>query len=443
MSMSVYRVKKLNKDIKVKVPGSKSITNRALLIAALADGASVIRGALNSDDSMHFLDCLKSLGFDCKNDGNDIYINGLGGKIPKKEAEIYVGSAGTAARFLTAMLAFSDGEYTVKSSEQMARRPMKELIVSLIEMGAEFEFLGEDYSLPFKVKGIYFAALNEAGENDDKGANECYSVSVNIDKSSQYLSALLMTAPMLKSSLRIRIEGSRKAKSYVDITVRMMREFGVPVENIVNMDEDGYLVEKALYLAREYDVEPDMSAACYFYAMAAVNGVSAVVEGVHGDIMQGDKKFLDVLLDMGCEVKETPAGIMVTGNGRLRGIDVDMSDFSDQTMTLAAIAPFADGVVNIRNVGHIRNQESDRLMAIDTALKNMGVETAVREDGIFIRPSKPSAANIETFEDHRMAMAFAVAGTVYGNINICNPNCCEKTFPEFFDILDSITDMEG
>lgn len=442
MSMSVYRVKKLNKDIKVKVPGSKSITNRALLIAALADGASVIRGALNSDDSMHFLDCLKSLGFDCKKDGNDIYINGLGGIIPKKQAEIYVGSAGTAARFLTAMLAFSDGEYTVKSSEQMARRPMRELIASLMGMGAEFEFLGEDYSLPFKVKGIYFAGLNEAGENEQKGANECYSVSVNIDKSSQYLSALLMTAPMLKSSLRIRIEGNRKAKSYVGITVRMMREFGVPVENIVNMDEDGYLVEKALYSAREYVVEPDMSAACYFYAMAAVNGVSAVVEGVRGDIMQGDKKFLDVLAGMGCEVYETPEGIMVTGTGMLRGIDVDMSDFSDQTMTLAAIAPFADGEVNIRNVGHIRNQESDRLMAIDTALKSMGIETAVREDGILIRPSKPAAANIETFEDHRMAMAFAVTGTVYGNINICNPNCCEKTFPEFFDILDSITGME-
>lgn len=479
--MSVYSVKKLNKDIAVKVPGSKSITNRALLIAALADGDSVIRGALESDDSRHFLECLKTLGFDCKKDGNDIHINGLGGIIPKKEAEIYVGSAGTAARFLTAMLAFSDGEYTVRSSEQMARRPMRELIVSLMAMGSEFEFIGESYSLPFRVRGIYFAGLNNAGNCDagaedignirdagddsnvrgtggvrgqgdvrdtddvreDADAHEDYVVSVNIDKSSQYLSALLMTAPMLKRNLRINIEGNRKAKSYVAITVRMMREFGVPVENVENTDGSGYLVEKAVYSARGYDVEPDMSAACYFYAMAAANGVSAVVEGVHGDIMQGDKKFLEVLRDMGCEVKETPGGIMVTGTGRLSGIDVDMSDFSDQTMTLAALAPFADGEVNIRNVGHIRNQESDRLAAIDTALKKMGVETAVREDGILIRSSKPSAADIDTFNDHRMAMAFAVTGTVYGNIRICNPNCCEKTFPEFFDILDSITGMEG
>lgn len=446
MSMYSYSVKKLNKDITVKVPGSKSITNRALLIAALADGLSVIKGALDCDDSRHFFECLGNLGFDCKKDGNDIYINGLGGAIPRKEAEIYVGSAGTAARFLTAMLAFSDGEYTVRSSEQMARRPMRELIVSLMGMGAEFEFLGEDYSLPFKVKGLYSAGSDDAGAgdaasaDDDSGVYGDYSVNVNIDKSSQYLSALLMTAPMLKRNLRIKIEGNRKAKSYVDITVRMMREFGVPV---VNTGGNSYFVEKSTYSARKYDVEPDMSAACYFYAMAAANGISAVVEGVHGNIMQGDIKFLDVLSDMGCGIKDTPAGIMVTGNGRLRGIDVDMSDFSDQTMTLAAIAPFADGDVNIRNVGHIRNQECDRLMAIDTALRKMGVETEIREDGILIRPSKPSDADIETFEDHRIAMAFAVTGTVYGNINICSPDCCEKTFPEYFDILDSITGMEG
>ncbi|MDE6636393.1 MAG: 3-phosphoshikimate 1-carboxyvinyltransferase, partial [Lachnospiraceae bacterium] len=205
---------------------------------------------------------------------------------------------------------------------------------------------------------------------------------------------------------------------------------------------DEYLVRKSVYEARRYDIEPDMSAACYFYAMAAANGISAVVWGVHSDIMQGDKKFLDVLCDMGCEMEETPAGIMLTGNGTLKGIDVDMSDFSDQAMTLAAIAPFAESEVNIRNVGHIRNQECDRLEAIDTALRKMGVETAVRDDGILIRPSKPAAADIETFEDHRIAMAFAVTGTVYGNINICNPQCCEKTFPEFFNILDLITERE-
>lgn len=429
--MPVYSVRKLRKDISLKVPGSKSITNRALLIAALADGTSAIRGALESDDSMHFLECLISLGFECRRGKDDIYIRGLGGNIPKKRADIYVGSAGTAARFLTSMLAFSDGEYTVTSSEQMARRPMRELIAALIGMGAEFDFLGEEYSLPFRVRGIFFG---------NKGNNvKEYSVSINIDKSSQYLSALLMTAPMLKKDLKIRLEGSRKAKSYVDITMRMMKEFEVAVEY---NGADEYLVRESVYEARRYDIEPDMSAACYFYAMAAANGISAVVQGVHGDIMQGDKKFLDVLCDMGCETEETPDGIMLTGNGTLKGIDVDMSDFSDQAMTLAAIAPFAESEVNIRNVGHIRNQECDRLMAINTALRKMGVETAVRDDGILIRPSKPAAADIETFEDHRVAMAFAVTGTVYGNINICNPQCCEKTFPEFFNILDLITERE-
>lgn len=425
----IYSVKKLNNDITVRVPGSKSITNRALLIAALCNGTSVLRGALDSDDSMHFLNCIKALGFECKKDGNDITVKGSGGSIPNKSAELYVGSAGTAARFLTAMLAFSDGRYIVRSSDQMARRPMKELLVSLMELGAEFNFYENDFAFPFEVKGVYYGKVKD-------NCNKEYRVSVNIDKSSQYLSALLMTAPMLDNNLTISIEGNRKAKSYVEITVNMMKDFGVETDII---SENEYRVNKARYTAREYDIEPDMSAACYFYAMAAVNNISAIVKGVRSNISQGDIRFLDVLKQMGCEITETAEGIKVSGRGVLHGTDVDMSDFSDQTMTLAAIAPFADSEVNIRNVGHIRKQESDRLSAIDTALKAMGVKTKISEDGITIIPSAPKACDIETFDDHRMAMAFAVTGTVNGNINICNPDCCKKTFPEYFDILDSIT----
>ena len=429
----IYSVKKLNNDIKVRVPGSKSITNRALLIAALCKGISVLRGALDSDDSMHFLNCIKTLGFECEKNGCDITIKGCGGRIPNKSAELYVGSAGTAARFLTAMLAFSDGTYVVKSSEQMAKRPMKELLVSLMELGARFTFFEKEYAFPFEVKGIY---CGNDTDKKDHVENEEYKVSVNIDKSSQYLSALLMTAPMLDRELIINIEGSRKAKSYVAITVNMMKEFGVETEML---SENEYKVHKASYTAKEYDIEPDMSAACYFYAMAAVNNISATVKGVRNHISQGDIRFLEVLKAMGCEVSDSPDGIKVTGCKRLHGIDVDMSDFSDQTMTLAAIAPFADSPVNIRNVGHIRKQECDRLYAIECALNAMGVNNSVREDGITIEPSVPGEADIETFDDHRVAMAFAVTGTVNGNINICNPGCCKKTFPEYFEVLDSIT----
>lgn len=440
--MSAYDVKKINKDIVVSVPGSKSITNRALLLAALANGTSTLKGALNSDDSMHFLNCIRELGFVCNQEGNDITIEGNAGRIPNKSAEIYVGSAGTAARFLTAMLAFSDGEYIIKSSEQMAKRPMKDLIISLISLGARFEFLGNEYAFPFKVKGLYYQGSNRTDEKlsmSDEPNPEQYTVTVNIDKSSQYLSALLMTAPMLSKDLVITLEGNRTAKSYVDITMKMMKSFGVNVECI---NENVYKVVKSEYRAMEYDIEPDMSAACYFYAMAAVNKVSAVVTGVHNDMMQGDKKFLDVLETMGCIVENSPQGIKVAGPEVLKGIDIDMSDFSDQTMTLAAIAPFAKSDVHIRNVGHIRNQESDRLAAIGKALTAMGIETFLEEDGIIIKPGKPQNAEIETFDDHRIAMAFAVTGTVYGNIRILNPQCCEKTFPEFFEVLSEITDVK-
>ena len=440
--MSAYDVKKINKDIVVSVPGSKSITNRALLLAALANGTSTLKGALNSDDSMHFLNCIRELGFVCNQEGNDITIEGNAGRIPNKSAEIYVGSAGTAARFLTAMLAFSDGEYIIKSSEQMAKRPMKDLIISLISLGARFEFLGNEYAFPFKVKGLYYQGSNRTDEKllmSDEPNPEQYTVTVNIDKSSQYLSALLMTAPMLSKDLVITLEGNRTAKSYVDITMKMMKSFGVNVECI---NENVYKVVKSEYRAMEYDIEPDMSAACYFYAMAAVNKVSAVVTGVHNDMMQGDKKFLSVLETMGCIVENSPRGIKVAGPEVLKGIDIDMSDFSDQTMTLAAIAPFAKSDVHIRNVGHIRNQESDRLAAIGKALTAMGIEIFLEEDGIIIKPGKPQNAEIETFDDHRIAMAFAVTGTVYGNIRILNPKCCEKTFPEFFEVLSEITDVK-
>jgi len=440
--MSAYDVKKINKDIVVSVPGSKSITNRALLLAALANGTSTLKGALNSDDSMHFLNCIRELGFVCNQEGNDITIEGNAGRIPNKSAEIYVGSAGTAARFLTAMLAFSDGQYIIKSSEQMAKRPMKDLITALMSLGVRFEFLNEEYVFPFKVTGLYYqdSDLQNADRPDaDRLNTDHYSVAVNIDKSSQYLSALLMTAPMLSKDLVITLEGNRTAKSYVDITMKMMKSFGVNVECI---NENVYKVVKSEYRAMEYDIEPDMSAACYFYAMAAVNKVSATVNGVHEDMMQGDKKFINVLETMGCIVENSPQGIKVTGPEVLKGIDIDMSDFSDQTMTLAAIAPFGKSEVHIRNVGHIKNQESDRLAAIGKALTAMGIETFLEEDGIIIKPGKPQNAEIETFDDHRIAMAFAVTGTVYGNIRILNPQCCEKTFPEFFSVLDEITSVE-
>lgn len=433
--MDYYKVKHINKnkDIYVKVPGSKSITNRALLLAALSTGTSVVRGALKSDDSMHFLKCLKDLGFEVEenDEADEIIIKGAGGSIPVKETGIYVGSAGTAARFLTAMLAFSDGKYVIESSEQMSKRPMKDLLDALTNLGASFAYRGEEYSFPFEVTGIYYS-------NDKSPAN--YETDLNIDKSSQYLSALLMTAPMLKGPLLIKLSGSRRAKSYVDITINMMKDFGV------NVDREGegvYIVHTQAnegYKPQTYDVEPDMSAACYFYAMAAANGISTVVKGLNYKNTQGDMKFLSVLEKMGCLVSEEEQGIRVTGPEKLKGIEVDMSDFSDQTLTLGAIAPFADSPVTIRGVAHIRNQECDRLEALGRGLSDMGISYDMYEDGICIYPGNPKAADIETFNDHRVAMSFAVTGTRAEGIRILNPLCCKKTFPEYFKVLDGLTE---
>lgn len=428
--MDCYKVKKINDDIVVKVPGSKSITNRALLLAALADGTSTVTGALKSDDSMHFLNCLKELGFAVMENGDSISITGMAGKIPQKEGKIYVGSAGTAARFLTAMLAFSEGVYKVEASPQMSKRPMKDLIAALEKLGAQFKFIGHEYSFPFVVTGRY---VNNQRKNDVS-----YNVAINIDKSSQYLSALLMTASMLDGPLAINLEGERTAKSYVDITMKMMEEFGIKT---IKSDESNYLVQSdngSSYKSRAYEIEPDMSAACYFYAMAAVNGIKALVKGVYKNNMQGDMKFLDVLADMGCVVEEKEEGIEVSGPHKLSAVEVDMSDFSDQTLTLAAIAPFADGKVTIKNVAHIRNQESDRLAAIGCAYEKMNIKYEMYPDGICIYPGTPSEAMVETFDDHRIAMSFAVTGTKTGNITILNPMCCRKTFPEYFNVLEKL-----
>lgn len=425
-----YYVKKLNKplDITVTVPGSKSMTNRALLMAALSDGTTNLKGILFSDDSRHFLSSLQALGFQVTYSEADCSasVTGLGGAIPKKTGSIHVGSAGTAARFLTAMLALSDGEYEILASEQMEKRPMLPLFEALASMGAEFTYLKEEGHLPVRVKGSNAKVTQ---------------VSIDISKSTQFLSALLMTAPMLKNGLHIHILSEKTDGAYVRITRSMMEQFGCQA---VYDGHDYDIAGGQAYHAGNYVVEPDVSAACYFYAMAAVTGGSAVVRHVHPGLMQGDMKFLDVLEQMGCHVEDTKEGIRVTGNSDgLQGIDVDMNDFSDQTMTLAAIAPFARGTTHIRNVAHIRLQESDRMAAILHNLESMGIRCRQEGDGLVIEPGSVRACEMETYEDHRMAMAFSLPGLLVDGIVIQNPMCCRKTFEGYFDVLDEITGRKG
>lgn len=435
MEQERYFVKKVTEPIDwtVEVPGSKSMTNRALLLAALSGETVRVENVLFSDDSRHFLAALECLGFGLEIDEENccVSVSGCGGVIPAKEAEIDVGSAGTAARFLTAMLGFSDGCYTIQASEQMKRRPMQQLFAVLEEIGAEIVYLEKEGFLPVRIQGCAY-------QGKETQAKEPLSLSIDICKSTQFLSALLLIAPMVKQGLLIRIIGEKTDGSYIRITRKMMQDFGVEV----SFDGRTYGVRPgAVYHRTSFMVEPDMSAACYFYAAAALTGGTALVYHVHADNTQGDLKFLGVLEQMGCTVSEQEAGIRVCGpaDGRLRGVTVDMNDFSDQALTLAAIAPFADCPVRIEHIGHIRGQECDRMHAIVTELGRMGIACREETDAVTINPGVPQGVVVETYEDHRVAMAFSLTGLRTDGMQIANPRCCGKTFENYFVLLDRLT----
>lgn len=451
--MIEYKVKKyLKDDIVAEVPGSKSITNRALLLAAMADGTSRLEGAAFSEDSVHFLNALKELGFTAQADEKkcSVVIEGHGGKIPNKNAKIYVGSAGTAARFLTAFTAMGDGEYILESSDQMRKRPMRELLVVLESLGAEFSWLKDEYTFPMKVKGILYGRNSDINSEKKSEMNlngvitdkviEPKQVDLNIDRSSQFLSALLLVLPIAFDDVTIKMTGTRQARSYVEMTEQMMKQFGHT--GIEKLAGDCYRVRGMKYTALNYNIEPDVSAACYFYAIAAATGKRAMVKRMRKDSLQGDMKFIDLLEKMGCEVrwdKDKENNLWLKGpDGKLKGIEVKMSDFSDQALTLAAIAPFADSKVTITGISHIRGQESDRIKVIVDELTKMGISCNELTDGVEIYPGTPKNVEIETYNDHRVAMSFAVTGLAGDGMTILNPECCKKTFAGFFDEIDRL-----
>ncbi|MEE0294969.1 MAG: 3-phosphoshikimate 1-carboxyvinyltransferase, partial [Eubacterium sp.] len=311
----VYIVQKLenNKDIIVNVPGSKSITNRALMLAALSDGECNLDGVLFSDDSRAFLDCLEKLGFQLFIDENEkrVKVVGTSGKIPNRKATIDVRSAGTAARFLTVMLAVTGGEYTLNSSEQMKKRPMGEIIDLLRNAGVKISCLEEEGHFPFII----------SSNGLDKK-----EVSINTDTSSQYASALLMAAVM--TGLKIKLTGKRVNGAYIKITLNMLKQFGI---KYIQAEENKYNIEKQSFRLEKYQIEPDMSGACYFYAMSLMLKKKVLVKNLHLNSMQGDIKFLYALKKMGCLVKDTDEGIIIDGSNvsEYKGIEIDMNDFSD------------------------------------------------------------------------------------------------------------------
>ena len=418
------------RKVTVTVPGSKSITNRAILLAALADGPSRLCGILFSDDSRHLLKCMEDMGFSLtvSEEKKEAEIVGEGGRIPRREASVYVGSAGTAARFLTALTGLVPGKYHLDASEQMKKRPMKPLLDTLRSIGAAFSFDETADCFPFTVRGA--------------GNAKIHSLAVNIDESSQFLSALMIAAGTRREASDFLIEGSH-GMSYIRMTARMMEEFGIPAEV---GDSRAAVAANNGYKGRCYNIEADASAACYFYAMAAILGSSVTVAKTSRDSLQGDLRFLDVLAAMGCTVKEEEEGLCVTGpeGGRLKGICADLHDCSDQALTLAAIAPFADSPVTIRGIGHIRKQECDRIAAIVTELTRMGIVCRELKDGVEILPGKPKPAKVQTYNDHRVAMSFALTGLRSEGIVIDDPLCCRKTFENYFEVFsEAVRELAG
>lgn len=428
---SKYQVKKIEnlEEIRVQVPGSKSMTNRALLLAALSGYRCTLHGVLFSDDSRAFLDSLEKLGFEVEADENtrDVMIQGMGGKVPNAHAAINVRSAGTAARFLTVMLALAGGEYELNASPQMCKRPMQPLLDILAQAGVKFEFKGEKGHFPFSMKSDS-VALKE--------------VSVDTGISSQFASALLMSGVLLKDGLKVHMSGDRTEGSYIKMTLSMMKQFGI---DVVREGSSCLVPCNNTFGLKEYQVEPDVSGACYFYAMAPLLKTDVVVNNVHMDSLQGDIKFLEALKDMGCALEEREEGVRISGRQitGYPGLNISMKNFSDQTMTMAVLAPFAQSATLIRNVGHIRFQESDRINAILTELGRMGVkcEEVPEEDGIRIYPIEPEEileTEVETYEDHRMAMSFTLIGLKTGKITIKEPECCRKTFENYFDLINNL-----
>lgn len=412
----------------VRVPGSKSITNRALIIAALADGTSTLENFLLSDDSRYCAAALEQLGFAITIDETSAVatVMGHGGRIPSPGTTLFLGNSGTALRFLTALVALGHGSYILDGTERMRERPIGDLLIALRDLGVAAHSVHATECPPVMV-----------ATNGVRGG--CTRVAA--DKSSQFLSGLLMAAPAMADGLRVEVTAATRERltlPYVEITRAVMRDFGVDSE--YDATTHAYIVAPQPYRSRQYVIEPDASGASYFFAAAAVTGGSVRVLGLGTGSVQGDMRFLDVLQTMGCSITQTSEWTEVQGPTQLRGIDIDMNAFSDTALTLAAIAPFASAPVRVSHIGHTRLQECDRIAAAVNELRRLGARAEEEEDGFIVYPSSKSlhAAAVETYNDHRVAMSFALTGLRIPGLRISNPGCVSKTFPTFFECLTDL-----
>jgi 3-phosphoshikimate 1-carboxyvinyltransferase len=412
----------------IRVPGSKSITNRALLVAALADGESELVGALHSDDTRYMSAALTALGVSVERDpsGDRFLVRGGGGTFPVDRADLFVGNAGTAMRFLTAALPLGRGVYRIDGVPRMRQRPIAPLLQALRDLGADVESeLGTGCPpVIARADGLPGGLARMAG-----------------DQSSQYFTALLLVGAYARDGIEVEVAGELVSKPYLPMTTAVMAAFGVTAE--LDQAEWRWLRVPAgqRYQGRRYQIEPDASNASYCFAAAAVTGGRVRVEGLGAGSTQGDLRFVDLLARMGATVTMTDDAVEVRGpaGGRLRAIDADLGPISDTAQTLAAIAPFADGPTTIRGIAHARLKETDRVAALATELRRLGQGVEEFADGLTITPAPVAPVDVATYDDHRMAMSFAITALRAPGVRLRDPGCVAKTFPAFFDRLADLT----
>lgn len=413
MIKKIKTIKKLNAEI--AVPGSKSYTNRALIVSALAGGRTIIEKPSLCDDVNYMVNALNKLGVKVIKKRGCLEVYGAGGKLKVQEKKLYLGNAGTTMRFLTAFAALANGKIILTGNKRMKERPIQDLVDGINKLGANAK---TDNGYP---------PVTIEGKNLTGG-----KIELNGDKSSQFLSSILMAAPYAKNDVKIEVI-NLTSKPYVDMTLNVMKEFGVKV---INNNYKMFLVKNnQKYKAKRYIVEGDASSASYFFASAAITKGKVKVKNINPKLMQGDIYFADILKKMGCRIKKGKDFIEVQGSD-LRGVNIDMNQTPDIVQTLGVVAAFAKTNTKITNVANLRIKETDRIEALATELRKIGAKVCELKDGLLIKPDKLHGAEIKTYNDHRMAMSFAIAGLKIDGIKIKNPECVNKSFPEFWDKLE-------
>ena len=403
----------------IAIPGSKSYTNRALLMAAMSKRTVLIANPLISDDTEAMMRCLETLGVVCTKNEKSITVSGDLDNIPEREYDLDANLSGTTIRFMLALSAVIPGTKILRGKEGLQKRPISDLVAGLCQLGARIEYLENEGFPPLCVSS---SSLSPG------------SVRMNGGVSSQYFSALLMIAPRV-GSLKIEVIGEQISKPYIDMTIDTMKQFGVIVQN--NSYRSYVVADRQHYATSRYAVEGDVSSASYFFAIAALTNSRITLTNLNQNSVQGDMKFLKIVEDMGNDVLWKADEVTIQGRG-IRAVEVNMEDCPDQAQTLAVLAAFARGVTKISGIRSLRVKETERVKAMQKELAKMGIKTEATQDSLTIYGGAPKAAAIDTHGDHRMAMSFAVAGTKLSGMQIHDPTVVNKTFPQFWEKLQSI-----